>query len=59
MATDGEIVRRVIRDCVEPGVIECRFWRCQKANACRKHEYVEKLGKIMDAIDAKPTGAVN
>lgn len=49
--TEGEIVRRVITDCVEPGMIECRLWRCQNANRCQKHDYKRSLGQIMDALE--------
>lgn len=58
-ATEDEIVQRIIRQCVEPTVTECRLWRCQKANKCQKHDYRKSLGETLDALAAKPNGSPN
>lgn len=32
----AEIIRRVVHDCADPEVAECRFWECQKHNRCKE-----------------------
>ena len=34
--TPARIVDRVIRDCAQPGVVECRFYDCQVLGRCEK-----------------------
>lgn len=50
--SDKSIATRVIRDCADGPEVECRMWRCQKANRCQRHDYKKSLGEIMDAMAA-------